>query len=139
MTTPGQIDIEISMFPANSYRVDVSEDAGITWEMVHSATRPINPTTYEHEDVKPATDLTFRLFGKEGTPYGLGSNVVTDTSGDSKPPGAVRSLMATADGAGKINLSWDEPSSTNGSEIAKYCIVANRINNSNDEVVADGR
>ena len=41
--TPGQIDIEIMTNPANSYRVDVSDDGGKTWEMVHSATRPINP------------------------------------------------------------------------------------------------
>ena len=130
--TPGQIDIAIDDHPANSYRVDVSEDGGRTWEMVHRDTRPINPDTYEHEGVKPDTALTFRLFGKEGTPIGLGSNAVLDTSGHSKAPGSVGSLTATADGAGKINLSWDEPESDNGSEIAKYCIVANRINDSND-------
>ena len=51
----------------------------------------------------------------------------------------MRSLTATADGAGKINLSWDEPTTDNGSEIAKYCIVANRINDSNAAaVVATG-
>ena len=76
--------------PANSYRVDVSDDGGRTWEMVHRDTRPINPDTYEHEGVKPDTALTFRLFGKEGTPIGLGSNAVLHTSGHSKAPDSVR-------------------------------------------------
>ena len=129
--TPGQIDIAITDNPANSYRVDVSADDGITWDMVHSATRPIDEGTYEHEGLKPAVSRHFRLFGKKGSDYGLASNVLLDTSGHSKSPDAVGNLMATSDGAGKINLSWDAPSSDNGSEIVKYCIVANRISDSN--------
>ena len=133
--TPGQVNLTVTQNTdgANSYRVDVSEDDGATWTTVETATRPIDGTTYEHEGLKPGASRHFRLFAKKGTAYGLSSIVVEDSSGNSKAASKVLELGASADGAGKINVSWKAPAKTGGSDIDKYCIVVNQVNDSDVE------
>ena len=133
--TPGQVNLTVTQNTdgANSYRVDVSEDDGATWTTVETATRPIDGTTYEHENIKPGSSRHFRLFAKKGSAYGLASAVVEDSAGNSKAPSKVLELEATADGAGKVNVSWKAPASTGGAKIDKYCIVVNQVND--DDVV----
>ena len=129
--TPGQINLTVTRTTAgaNSYRVDVSDDDGATWDIVETATRPIDGSTYEHEGLKPGASRHFRLFAKKGSDYGLSSIVVEDSAGNSKAPSKVLELGAVKDGAGKINLSWKAPDSTGGAEVEKYCIVVNQIDN----------
>ena len=73
---PGEIKLSIttSAVGARSYRVDVSDDEGKTWNTVHRATLPIAKEEYEHQNLKPEQALHFRLFGKEGSVVGLASN-----------------------------------------------------------------
>ena len=110
---------------ANGYRVDVSTDDGETWVTHETASRPINEYDFRGPDVKPGERYRFRLFSKKGG-YGLASAVVQDYAGHSKPPGEVRNLTATENGAGMINLSWNPPTSNGGATIDTYCIVASQ-------------
>ena len=103
--------------------------------MVHSSTRPINQTEYEHQGLKPNQLRHFRIFTKNGSVYGLGSNVAADYSAHSQAPGSVKNLTVTADGAGKVNVSWNAPDSNGGAMIDKYCIIAEQVNDANPRVV----
>ena len=113
----------------NSYRVDVSTDGGETWETARTVTLPIDEDEYEHEGtgVKAGKGYHFRLFGKAGSTFGLGSDPVQDWAGHSNAPGSVRNLEALKDGAGSIKLSWTAPEDDGGAKIDKYCIVANEM------------
>ena len=126
---PGDIKLTItgSAAGANSYRVDVSEDQGKTWTIVHDATLPISKTEYEHENVKPEKRLHFRIFGKRGSTYGLASNVVQDYAGNTDMPSKVEDLVAVKDGAGKIDVSWSPPDDDGGADVEQYCIVMNKV------------
>ena len=129
---PGEIKLTISgeVTGADSYRVDVSDNGGETWTTSHEFTLPINRSDYDHRNLKPEKRLHFRFFAKDGSLLGLGSNVVSDYAGNTDRPGNVRNLVAarhSTDGAGKINLSWDAPTSDGGAAIEQYCILANLL------------
>ena len=128
---PGEVTLTVKkseLGGSDSYRVDISDDGGETWSMVHSSTRPINQTEYEHQGLEPSVQRSFRIFTKKGSAYGVASNVATDYSAHSHEPGKVRALTATADGAGKINLTWNAPEDNGGAMIDKYCIIAEQVN-----------
>ena len=134
--TPGEVTLIVTrstLGGSDDYRVDISDDEGVTWTMVHSSTRPINQTEYEHQGLKPDQARHFRIFTKKGSAYGVASNVSRDRSAHAHAPKEVGSLTANADGAGKINVSWTAPTDDGGATIRKYCIVANMINE--DKVV----
>lgn len=121
---------------ANSYRVDVSDDDGATWTTVHTATKPINKTEYEHKGLKPEEGLHFRLFAKKGTGYGLASGPVQDYAGNTDMPSKVRTLEATKQGAGSIKLSWVAPEDDGGADVEQYCIIVNELDEDDDLVNA---
>ena len=124
----------VPLVGANSYRVDVSDDNGATWTTVHTATKPINKTEYEHKGLKPEEGLNFRLFAKKGTGYGLASGPVQDYAGNTDMPSKVRTLEATKQGAGSIKLSWVAPEDDGGAKVEQYCILVNELDE-DDEVV----
>jgi hypothetical protein len=127
-STPGEVHLTASHQTDNagSYRVDVSTDDGATWVTRETDSLPINAYDYRGPDVKPGKGYRFRLFSKL-VGLGLASDVVQDFAGHSKAPGEVRSLTATKDDAGMINLSWDHPTSDGGATIDTYCIVASQF------------
>ena len=137
--TPGVIKLNItsSSAGADSYRVDISTNAGMTWKTVHGATLPISQTEYQHRGLDPEKRLHFRLFGKKGSVIGLASNVVLDYAGNTDQPGPVQDLLASGAGAGNINLTWNAPADDGGAEIEQYCIIANKLD-SNDAPVSTG-
>ena len=122
---------------ANSYRVDVSDDMGATWTTVHTATKPINETEYEHKGLKPEEALHFRLFAKKGSDYGLASTPVRDYAGNTDWPSKVRTLEATTQSAGSIKLSWVAPEDDGGADVEQYCIVVNELDEDDDFVNVD--
>ncbi len=129
--TPGEVTLTVQRSEnggTDDYRVDISDDDGRTWTMVHSSTRPINQTEYEHQGLKPNQERHFRIFTKNGSAYGLASDIASDYSAHSKEPGKVRALTAMPNGAGAINLSWSAPSNDGGAMIDKYCIIAVKVN-----------
>ena len=127
-STPGEVHLTVSHQTdgAGSYRVDISTDDGATWVTHETDSLPINEYDYRGPDVKPGKGYRFRLFSKL-IGLGLASDVVQDFAGHSKAPGEVRSLTATKDGAGMINLSWNHPTSDGGATIDTYCIVASQF------------
>ena len=134
-TVPGEIKLTVTRSTeggSSDYRVDISDDDGATWTMVHRSTRPINETEYQHQNLKPDTERHFRLFTKNGSNFGLASDVVPDTSGNSKPPERVENLMAVNNGAGEVKVSWTAPLKDNGAMVDKYCVVMNQIDDNND-------
>ena len=145
-TVPGEIKLTVTastLGGSSDYRVDISDDNGATWTMVHRSTRPINETEYQHQGLKPNKERSFRLFTKNGSNFGLASDVEMDISGDSKPPDRVEDLAATKNGAGEIKVSWTAPKKYNGAMVDKYCVVMNQIGDNNavmggTEVTRDG-
>ena len=137
-TVPGEIKLTVdksTVGGSDSYRVDISSNDGETWTMVHSSTRPINETEYEHQGLKPNKVRHFRFFTKKGSNYGIVSNVVGDVSAHSQAPGPVKDLSVAAEGAGQINVSWSAPDSNGGAMIDKYCIIAEQVNDETPRVV----
>ena len=134
--TPGVIKLNItdSSDGADSYRVDISTNAGRTWSTVHGATLPISDTEYQHRGLDPEKRLHFRLFGKKGSFIGLASNVVFDYAGNTDQPGPVQSLVATGDGAGKVNVSWNAPEDDGGAAVEQYCIIVNKLDANDAEL-----
>ena len=133
-TVPGEIKLTVTrstMGGTSDYRVDISDDGGETWTMVHRSTRPINETEYQHQGLEPNKERSFRIFTKNGSNFGLASDVVTDTSGQSKAPDRVENLMAAKNGAGEVKVSWTAPLKDNGAMVDKYCVVMNQIGDDN--------
>ena len=133
-TTPGEIKLTVTRSTeggSSDYRVDISDDGGETWTMVHRSTRPINETEYQHQGLDPNKTRHFRLFTKNGSNFGLASEVVDDISGHSKAPDRVENLMATKNGAGEVKVSWSAPLKYNGAMVDKYCVVMNQIDDNN--------
>ena len=134
---PGEVTLTVLKSTeggSDDYRVDISDDGGDTWTMVHSSTRPINQTEYEHQGLKPNMLRSFRIFTKKGSYYSVGSNVVNDYSAHSHEPGEVQNLTANSVGAGSINLTWSAPDDDGGAMIDKYCIIANNIDDDKDPI-----
>ena len=131
---PGEIKLTVTrstMGGKSDYRVDISDDDGDTWTMVHRSTRPINETEYQHQGLKPDKPRHFRLFTKNGSNFGLASDVVMDRSGHSKPPDRVENLAAVKNGAGEVKVSWTAPKKDNGAMVDKYCVVMKQIDDNN--------
>ena len=136
-TVPGEIKLTVTKSTeggTSDYRVDISDDGGDTWTMVHRSTRPINETEYQHQDLKPNKTRSFRLFTKNGSNFGLASEEVSDTSGHSKAPDRVENLAAVKNGAGEVKVSWSAPKKDNGAMVDKYCVVMNQIGDNNVEI-----
>ena len=132
MVIPMRTDGVQPLKGANSYRVDVSDDNGETWTTVHTATKPINKTEYEHKGLKPEEALHFRLFAKKGSDYGLASMPVRDYAGNTDMPSKVRTLVATTQDAGSIKLSWVAPEDDGGADVEQYCILVNQLDEDDD-------
>ena len=140
-TVPGEIKLTVTRSTpggSSDYRVDISDDGGDTWTMVHRSTRPINETEYQHQGLKPDKPRHFRLFTKNGSNFGLASQVVMDRSGHSKPPDRVENLMAAKNGAGEVKVSWTAPKKYNGAMVDKYCVVMNQIGDNNVVIATTG-
>ena len=101
---------------------------------MHDATLPISDTEYQHRGLDPEKRLHFRLFGKKGSFIGLASNVVFDYAGNTDQPGPVQSLLATGNGAGMINVSWNAPEDDGGAAVEQYCIIVNKLDANDAEL-----
>ena len=119
---------------ANSYRVDVSDDDGATWTTVHTATKPINKTEYEHKGLKPEEALHFRLFAKKGSDYGLASEDACKGLTPATPICRARCKpwRRRNRDAGSIKLSWVAPEDDGGADVEQYCIIVNELDEDDD-------
>ena len=102
------------------YRIDVSPNGTSGWT-VHVANTRSTATSYTHRGLSPSTTRHYRVaaINDEGT--GDFSNVASGTTNTGTPT-APLSLRARADGPTSITLTWNPPSSDNGSRITGYRI-----------------
>lgn len=106
------------------YRIEVSNDAGGTWEILERDTDDTG-TTYEDSPLEPGTTRHYRVFAINSRGQGPGSNVASATT-EGGLPGAPRNLRARANGRTEIDLTWDPPSDAGSADITGYKIEVSR-------------
>ena len=78
-----------------------------------------NSTQFHHTNLDPESTFTYRVGAMNSAGTGAWSEPVTGTSAKATPSEPL-DLMAEADGAHVIILTWDEPVSDGGYEIEEY-------------------
>ncbi len=105
------------------YWIEVSSDAGTSWSSLNDIFVD-EGLWYRHAGLSPGTTLRYRVAAlNEDDLLGPPSNVASATTEggtDDGAPGPPRNPTATADGDSAIDLSWEEPEETGGSEIVEY-------------------
>ena len=102
------------------YRIEVSEDVGVTWEDLVGNTRTTR-TTYSHTGLEPATTRHYRVSAVNRIGMGNASRVASATT-DATVPDAPTGLMATAVSPTRIDLVWFAPAYDGGAPITGYLI-----------------
>ncbi len=99
------------------YEIEQSMDGGSNWADVEANTMN-NGVTYAHTSQTLTTVRQYRVgaINSEGT--GTWSNVIT--AGMNTVPGPPGNLSATANGRTAIDLTWDAPTNTGGTDITGY-------------------
>ena len=102
------------------YRIEESPNGNSNWTTLEANTNGPG-TTYAHTGLAAGTTRHYRVSAINTNGAGAASNVDGATTGTTVP-GAPTSLVATASGNTRINLSWTAPASTGGSPITGYKI-----------------
>ena len=102
------------------YRIEVSPN-GISGWTVREANTGNTATSYTDGGLRPSTTRHYRVAAINDEGRGAFSNVASGTTNTGTPT-APRSLRARADGPTSITLTWDVPSSDNGSRVTGYRI-----------------
>ena len=106
--------------PVHGYRVEVSEDAGATWQALVADTR--NTTTrYSHIGLAPASTRHYRIRAINRIGAGEPSRVASATT-DATVPDAPAKLTATATSPTQIDLAWTAPAYDGGAAVTGYRI-----------------
>ncbi|MDE2806561.1 MAG: fibronectin type III domain-containing protein [Gemmatimonadota bacterium] len=106
------------------YRIEVSPNGVSGWTEREANTRS-SATSYTHRGLSPSTTRHYRVAAINDEGRGPFSNVASGTTNTGTPT-APLSLRATADGPTSITLTWNVPSSDNGSRITGYRIRMRR-------------
>ena len=106
--------------PVHGYRVEVSEDAGATWQALVADTR--NTTTrYSHIGLAPASTRHYRIRAVNRIGAGEPSRIASATT-DATVPDAPTKLTATATSPTQIDLAWTAPAYDGGAAVTGYRI-----------------
>ncbi len=111
--TDGGADIE-------GYRVEVSDDRGITWQNLVPNTRSAR-TSYTHTGLAPASTRHYRVSAINRIGIGNASRIASATT-DATVPDAPTGLVATATASTQIDLTWAAPTYDGGAAISGYRI-----------------
>ncbi len=118
----------------NIYRIDYSEDAGNTWNLLTSRTTFTGfdgNRRFQHRNLPPESTtrlpfddtIHYRAFALRSnwrTTAGPVSGMVNGTTTASTAPGKVTGVMATSPDTMTIEASWSAPAETGGQPIVKY-------------------
>ena len=114
--------------PIIGYRIQMSEDAGVTWSTLVSDTER-TATSYAHRGLSAGTTRHYRVRALNAEGEGAESNVDSATTAPDVPD-APTGLNAVAAGTSRIDLSWSEPANDNGSAVTGYKIEVSNTGNS---------
>ncbi len=106
--------------PVHGYRVEVSEDAGATWQTLVADTRTTQ-TRYSHIGLAPASTRHYRIRAVNRIGAGEPSRVASATT-DATVPDAPTKLTATATSPTQIDLAWTAPAYDGGAAVTGYRI-----------------
>ena len=111
----------------NLYRIDVSEDAGVTWKSLQKNTIFTGfsgaDREYEHQNLPYDVGRHYRIFtvgSNWRTNVGLAGAVITANTTESTAPGTVTGVTASAPDLKTIQGTLQEPEDTGGQPIDKY-------------------
>ena len=106
------------------YRIEVSEDGGVTWSNEERNTRNTD-TYYRHAGLTPGVTRHYRVSAINFNGAGEPSDVASATTDDLLPDAPSR-LTARAQGTSAILVSWNAPSSSGSAPITGYRIEVSR-------------
>ena len=109
------------------YRIEVSSDGGNSYTNLVADTGDAG-TSHRHTGLAGATTRHYRVSAINASGTGSASGVASATTDAATVPGMPTSLVATANGPNRIDLSWTAPANDGGAAVAGYRI----------EVSADG-
>ena len=104
------------------YQIDMSLDAGASWETIVENTGTTN-TVYTHEELEPATRYYYRIGAINRVGVGERS-AVADAKTEAVVPSAPMDLTAEAISPYEIDLRWSPPEDDGGAEVTGYLIEA---------------
>lgn len=110
----------------NIYRIDYSEDAGVTWSLLTSRTTFTGfdgNRRFQHTNLPFDDTIHYRAFALRSnwrTTAGPVSDMRSGTTTASTAPGKVTGVTATSPNTMTIEASWSAPTETGGQDIVKY-------------------
>ena len=111
-----------------TYRIEKSDNPTSGWSVLEGSFPSFDPMLEEYADTALATGSThfYRVTAFNGSGPGPVSNVAgaTTDGATGTAPGAPTNVMAEADGASAIDVSWTAPQDAGSSEIWGYAIEA---------------
>ena len=102
------------------YRIEVSENAGGTWQTLVADTRS-SATTYSHTGLAPASTRHYRVSAINRVGVGRASSVASATT-DATVPDPPTGLTAAATSPTQIDLAWTAPAYDGGAPVSGYRI-----------------
>lgn len=100
------------------YAIEFKEAARTTWRTLIANTETPDALSYIHQDVEQGTEYEYRVAAINSQGTGAWSSVANAVTDDTPGPPTLRAAGLDA----KIELQWDPPARTGGSEITGYRI-----------------
>ncbi len=101
------------------YQIEVSPNGTSNWDDLVEDTQSTK-TTYTHTGLDAGTTRHYRVRARNSEGAGAASSTDDATTLPATVPAAPADLIATADGATTINLSWKAPTNTGGIPLTGY-------------------
>ncbi|MDE2795966.1 MAG: fibronectin type III domain-containing protein [Gemmatimonadota bacterium] len=104
--------------PVTGYRIEYSEDGGVTWEYADEDTQS-GRTEHVHGGLRPATTYHYRIAAINEKGAGAATDAVSVRT-DATVPDAPADLVAEATTPREITLAWEAPAYDGGATVTSY-------------------